>query len=264
MGRYSFSTLKFSRSWLELLALGLWGALLLKYYFSGQLYLLIHPNYFFLVLGAGILLTGLVLLRGFWLLQSKGKSAPAAAEKHVNILPTMLASAILLLSAVSGFLIPPKVLASQAALQRGVADTLPLTKTQASSFRSTQAPEERTLLDWVRTLNAYPEPDAYLGQRAQVQGFVIHPAELGDDYLLLARFILTCCAVDAYPVALPIKLPESRANYPADTWLKIKAVAIAENLPRLNEPGTERQLVLEATEIEVLPTPSDPYAFNDL
>ncbi|MEL6927254.1 MAG: TIGR03943 family protein, partial [Cyanobacteria bacterium J06600_6] len=43
-------------SWLEGLGLLAWGTLLLKYTFTGQYKLLIHPNYFSLVLGSGVVL----------------------------------------------------------------------------------------------------------------------------------------------------------------------------------------------------------------
>ncbi|HZG37074.1 MAG TPA: TIGR03943 family protein, partial [Nodosilinea sp.] len=45
--------------------------------------------------------------------------------------------------------------------------------------------EDRTIVDWVRTLNVYPEPDAY-------------------------------------PVGLPVELPASTPRPAPDTWLEIE------------------------------------------
>jgi uncharacterized repeat protein (TIGR03943 family) len=122
------------------------------------------------------------------------------------------------------------------------------------------------LIEWVRTLNVYPEPDAYNGQKAKITGFVVHLPGLPDNYLYLSRFILTCCAVDAYPVGIPIKLPQPRSNYPPDTWLEIEGEMITEILPSINinkseNETTKRQLVLNASALKPIPTPKNPYEY---
>ncbi len=251
---------------LDILALIGWGALLLKYSFNGQLRLLIHPNYFLLVTITGICL---VLLGTFkiwtWLNTIRQKSYSGSLQ-HISLVPPAVSSGLLILAALAGIIITPSPLTSQMALQRGISESLPLTRIQAQSFGATVKPEEKTLIQWVRTLNAYPEPDAYKGQKAKVTGFVVHLPGLPDNYLLISRFILTCCAVDAYPVGLPVKLPKSRQNYPADSWLEIEGEMITETLPV--EPqqmslygANRRQLVIQAENIKPIPTPEDPYGY---
>ncbi|MEB3174987.1 MAG: TIGR03943 family protein, partial [Cyanobacteriota bacterium] len=147
-----------------------------------------------------------------------------------------------------------------------ISNTLPATQLQTVSFASQVKPEDRSLVDWIRTLNAYPEPDAYQGQSAKVTGFVVYPPELGDNYLLLSRFILTCCAVDVYPVALPVKLAGPRGQYPQDSWLEVQGRMITETLPinsqtQQTQNREKRQLVLEAQTIKPIPTPADPYSY---
>jgi uncharacterized repeat protein (TIGR03943 family) len=172
----------------------------------------------------------------------------------------------LAIAAILGLLIPPTILTSQTALQRGVAESLPLTQSQIQAFRTQTNPEERSLIDWVRTLNAYPEPDAYAGQKAKVSGFVMHLPELPDNYLFLARFIITCCAVDAYPIGIPVQLESNRNAYEPDTWLEVEGEMMPEILPAVSANGTEaspgkRQLVLVAKSVEKIPTPADPYDY---
>lgn len=155
---------------------------------------------------------------------------------------------------------------SQMALQRGISESLPVTQTQTQEFRASIKPEERSLIDWIRTLNAYPEPDAYQGQRAKVTGFVIHSPILPDNYIFLSRFILTCCAVDAYPVGLPVRLEGDRSQYPPDTWLEIEGEMMTETLAVDTQtmektPTQKRQLVLGAQSIKTIPTPDDPYGY---
>jgi uncharacterized repeat protein (TIGR03943 family) len=249
---------------LDIIALLAWGILLLKYAVTGQLRLLIHPNYFSLVILTGIILIilGLVRLAQFLAVKPSNRDN----LQHITLFPPGWASSLLIVTAIFGLMIPPQILTSQAAIQRGMTESLPVTRAQPQAFRTTTKPEERSLIDWVRTLNAYPEPDAYNGQRARVKGFVVHLPQLPDDYLMISRFVITCCAVDAYPVGIPVRLPQSRANYPPDTWLEIEGEMATEvlalNRQTLMETESgKRQLVLIADNIEIIPTPADPYAY---
>ena len=249
--------------WLDVLALLAWGILLLKYVITSQIKLLIHPNYIGLVLVTGIILLVLAIIKGLQILRSNVNRDNL--PEHITLFAPGFSVALLLIVAVLGLLIPPRVLSSQAALQRGVTNTLPLTRFQPQSFRTSTKPEERSLFDWVRTLNVYPEPDAYTGQPANVKGFIIHLPEFPDNYIFLARFVVTCCAVDAYPIGIPVQLEDSRANYPQDKWLIVKGTMNTATLAAIgntDQSGQEkRQLVLVAKTIEEIPTPSDPYDY---
>ncbi|MFN7658715.1 MAG: TIGR03943 family protein, partial [Dolichospermum sp.] len=46
--------------WLDVVAIAAWGILMLKYWLTGKLYLLIHPDYFWLAIvgGIGLLIVG--------------------------------------------------------------------------------------------------------------------------------------------------------------------------------------------------------------
>ena len=261
-GSYTQNPKKSVSSWLEGLALLAWGVLLLKYSFTGQYKLLIHPNYYGLVLSSGIVLLVLGIIKVKSILNH---SLPNHGE-HITLFPPGLGNGLLLIVAIAGLLIPPKVLTSQTAIKRGVGD-LPLTTIQPQAFRTTSKPEERSLIEWIRTINAYPEPDAYSGQPANITGFVLHLSELPDNYIMLSRFVITCCAVDAYPIGIPVKLDSSRSNYPVDSWLTVAGVAIAETLPIKDRIETntiieKRSVAIEARSIETIPTPADPYSYR--
>jgi putative membrane protein len=249
--------------WLDVIALLAWGGLLLRYWITGQLRLLIHPNYFWLVFVTGIVLLILGVLRGRQIWANKEQTD---VLQHITLFAPGVGSGILVATALAGFLIAPTVLTSQTALQRGVSESLPTGRSQPQSFGTTTKPEARSLIDWIRTLNAYPEPDAYAGQTAKVTGFVVHLSQLPDNYLLISRFILTCCAVDAYPVGLPVKLKSSRNAYPPDTWLEIEGDMTVEmlsfNEQNMQETSAQkRQLVINAKSLKSIPTPSDPYSY---
>ncbi|MBV9387401.1 MAG: TIGR03943 family protein [Chroococcidiopsidaceae cyanobacterium CP_BM_ER_R8_30] len=245
-------TQTFLLPWLDVLAIASWGILLLKYWLNGKLGLLIHPDYFWLVT-----LTALVMLTicGLQVRELRRRRSCASRVAHLTLFPPGLSSSILLLTALLGLVFTPHIFTSQIALQRGVTDTVAMTRAQPQAFRSSRPPEERTLVDWVRMLNVYPEPDEYTGQKVNVQGFVIHPPELPPNLLMLSRFVITCCAADAYPVGLPVKLDQTSKAYPSDSWLEVQGQMITENL------AGKRQLTIQASSIRQITEPKNPYDY---
>jgi uncharacterized repeat protein (TIGR03943 family) len=245
------------RPWLDVAAIGLLGMLLLQYWVSGKLNLLIHPNYHLLTLAAAMFLLGLAGWQGWgtWL---RRNSVRPTAVAHTMLLPSGWSSGILIGVAIVGFLVTPRAFASQTALQRGVTDSLTTTtQVKPQAFKGVVRPETRSLLEWVRTLQVYPEPDAYAGQPVKIQGFAVHPPQLPNQYFLLTQFTITCCAADAYPVSLPIKLRQGdRQSYPIDQWFEVTGSVISEVLAEGN-----RQVVIDATDIRPITQPANPYGY---
>lgn len=252
---------------LDILAVCAWGILLLKYWLTGYLNRLIHPNYFGLVVVTGILLLLAGTIKGLQLFLAVRQQASATSRRkskftptvsvpqHITLFPPGWSSGLLLGSAILGLLITPQVFTSQTAMQRGLNEFTTLTRSQPQSFRSNIRPEDRSIIDWVKTLNVYPEPDAYTGQKVKVQGFVVHPSDLSPQYLLISRFVITCCAADAYPVGLPVKLAQDRKAYSVDSWLEVEGRMITETL------NGKRQLTIDATSLKNIPVPNNPYYY---
>ncbi|MCC5638928.1 TIGR03943 family protein [Nostoc sp. CHAB 5844] len=240
--------------WLDVLAITAWGILMLKYWLTGKLNLLIHPNYFGLVVvaGVGLIIVGLFKMQELW---QRRRRDIVPNVQHMTLFPPGWGGALLLSAAILGFIFTPQVFASDKALNRGVTDLLGTSRIKPQAFRASIRPEERSLVDWVRTLNVYPEPDAYTGQKAKVQGFVIRPPDLSKEYVFLARFVLSCCAADAYPVGLPVKLPASQEQYTPDTWLEVEGQMSTDNL------SGKRQLTIVANSVKKIPQPQNPYSY---
>lgn len=244
---------------IDLLILLLWGLMLGRYWLTGKLALLLHPDYMWLSNSAAVVLLGLSLMRGWQLWQQLNPKArrlsPVPSDTHLTLLPRRISSGLLLAVAVFGLIYTPRPFTSQTALQRGVADTLTMTRSHPQRFTLNTAPEARTIIDWVRTLNVYPEPDAYTGKKADVTGFVIQPPGWPENYVLISRFVLTCCAADAYPVGLPVRLPPGQARPKADTWLAVQGQMVTDTL------DNKRQLVIDASQLKAIPEPKNPYEY---
>jgi uncharacterized repeat protein (TIGR03943 family) len=250
---------------LDLLALSAWSAMLFRYWFGGLLLLLLHPDYAWLSNLAAIVLVILVLLLIYqrWFRRRAASSDAArasanAAAAHTTLLPPNLSSALLLAVAVFGLIYTPQAFSSETASQRGAAETMTLTRAQPQRFARAAAPEDRTLIDWMRLINVYPEPDAYAGEAVDLSGFVMHPAGWPDDYLMVSRFVLTCCAADAYPVGLPVKLEglsEKRSAYPVDSWVQVQGQMASSTV------DGRRQLAIAPTSLEKIKPPKNPYEY---
>jgi uncharacterized repeat protein (TIGR03943 family) len=186
---------------------------------------------------------------------SKRRQSYTNNQQHVTLIKPSLSSSLLLIVAIIALFINPRPFTSEKAIHRGVIDNIADARTIPQSFRASNRPEERTLVEWVRTISAYPEPDAYKGQKVKLTGFVVHAPDQPDNMFLITRFVITCCAADVYPVSLPVKIAESRANYPPDKWLQIEGQADVD----INNGN--RQVVIVASNITAIAEPKNPYDY---
>ncbi|MCU0524909.1 MAG: TIGR03943 family protein [Elainella sp. Prado103] len=250
------------QAFLDMAAILAWGVLLLQYWLTGKIKLLLHPNYIWLAYSAGFFLIGLTIVKLVQLslvlkarLRQTNQPFPITAP-HLSLFPPTWSSLLLVVIALFGLQFVPQPFSSQMALDRGVTETLTMTRSQPQAFRGATKPENRTLIEWIRLLNVYPEPDAYTGQKVNVEGFAIHLPDIPETYVGIARFVITCCAADAYPVGLPVKLPAGdRSAYKPDQWFRIEGEMITETL------ADKRQLVINAKTLTPIPTPANPYEF---
>jgi uncharacterized repeat protein (TIGR03943 family) len=254
MSRISWRVLN---SWLDVVAIAAWGAVLMKLWLSGQMLLLIHPNYKWLTIAAGFALLFVSLVKGWFVWRaSRIPNRQLPPMQHLSLFPPGWSSALLLVVAIAGLILTPRPFASQTAFDRGVTDSITLTRVRPQSFTASTRTEDKSLIDWIRTLQVYPEPDAYTGQKVKVQGFVLHPPNLSAQYFMITRFVITCCAADVYPVSLPVKVTTGDRNaYKVDSWLEVEGQMITETL------DGKRQLTIQAGNLKPIPEPKNPYDY---
>jgi uncharacterized repeat protein (TIGR03943 family) len=244
-------------AWVDVAAIGAWGILLLEYWVNGKLSLLIHPSYNPLSVIAGFLLLTIAAYRALTLIQQNKSRQPLPTMQHLSLLPNGMGSVLLLGVALMAMVITPQPFTSQTAIQRGVGDVITNTQVKPQSFQVQMKPEDRTLIDWMRTLQVMPEPDNYVGQKVKVQGFVVYADNFSPQYFRITRFIITCCAADAYPVSLPVKLTTGdRTQYKPDSWFEVEGSIIVETI------ADQRQIVIQAQQpLKSIPQPARPYDY---
>lgn len=109
-----------------------------------------------------------------------------------------------------------------------------------------------TVKDWALILRQNPDP-ADFPDTIEVTGFVL-PSPDDDDVFYVARFTVTCCAVDAQPVGVPVHLPGWQERFEADDWVTANG--------RLgDDPAGGAAPVLLPDGVEPTDQPEQPYVF---
>ncbi len=118
----------------------------------------------------------------------------------------------------------------------------------------TRSPLDRNILDWLREFDRASTPAQFNGTAVDVVGFVyrepIHP----HDGFMLARFTMSCCVADAFPIGMPIVAPEAD-DYAAGQWLRVQGQLKASAF------GGDFLPVVLADAIEVVDEPRQPYLY---
>lgn len=123
---------------------------------------------------------------------------------------------------VAGFFLPAQSLSSQTASQRATSlNTVTLSGELTASSLFSFGSDKYDIGDWIRRINADPNLSNYVGKKVNVTGFVFKPNEYPEDVFLASRFLVSCCAVDARPVGLPVRLEGWEKDFKSDEWLNI-------------------------------------------
>jgi uncharacterized repeat protein (TIGR03943 family) len=108
-----------------------------------------------------------------------------------------------------------------------------------------------TIKDWSAALNS-PNVDQVLGKRAKIAGFVGSTGDL-DAFprFELARYQLTCCAVEARPITVYVLANNiDRSLVISGNWLEIEGVF---------QRTADGHFALSPSSIKQIPEPENPY-----
>jgi putative membrane protein len=195
---------------------------------------------------------------------------PKAAEIDT---PAILRALVLLVPVLYFMAMPDVMLGNQAFKKRFIGTNTGAIGRQAPSVPSSQGsetdsdaaapteeleatreekPQERTILE------IFLQPSLYEGQRVVVTGMMLHDEQLephfGGRDSALYRFLMTCCAADALPLAIALDsdLADAFAN---DQWVKVDGIF---DLQQIN--GKPVPIILKP-QIEPVEAPAVPYLF---
>jgi uncharacterized repeat protein (TIGR03943 family) len=100
------------------------------------------------------------------------------------------------------------------------------------------------------------DADQLAGRPITLTGFVVDDDEFAADGFVLTRFMIACCAADAYVLQIAIR---PTASLPEDTWVQVTGTWVEPPGGTYPAAGTF-MIELTPTSVEVLPAaPDDPY-----
>lgn len=246
---------------LQILILAALGAFLLYKIWSGTLYWYINQRFAFLTLLASLGLLAMAQVSFTALRQKREADHDHEHDPHdhehdhpagrLPVWPLVIVALPILI----GLIIPAKPLGATAVANRGVNTSAPLVA--SGSTRATtldMAPEERNVLDWVRAFNYSSDPQTFVGQPADVIGFVYHDRRLTGTQFLTGRFAVSCCVADAMAIGVVTEWRDSTA-LADNSWVRVRGTIKVAQVE-----GKPIPLII-AKSVEPTPTPELPYLF---
>ncbi|MDQ0745443.1 putative membrane protein [Clavibacter sp. B3I6] len=239
---------------------------------TGQLGLYIHPRYF--------VFTGIMAVIGLVATVAGFALRPAdAAEEHDHD-PLGLAAAapatrsaerrrlrarvgrlavagVVTITVVAVLVLPPRTLTSSTVTQRAL---------NSSTVASDAAPDEELLgtsdfstlgvKDWSVLLSQTTDPTFFTSKSVDVTGFVSADPDDPEDVFYVTRFVVTCCAVDAQPVGVPVYQPGWASTLEVDEWVRVTGPFASNPSAKSRQP-----LAVMPQGVEQVEQPADPYVY---
>ena len=258
-------------------AISLFNLYVILLYFAGDLTLYIHPRYvlFTLIFNAFSLIacsTGFAVCayRTMSVLSyttadtTTGDSPGGTSHEPSNETPlvqritwrpsfTFLVAALLLGVA---YLLPASPLSSGTAHQR--ADNLntgaasPLSPSAGQASKTSAPVGAIPEFSWEEAAGPNPGRGLQEGTPVDAVGFVFQPEGAPDGTFYVSRFVVTCCAVDARPIGIPVHSPGWQQKFEEDAWVRVRGSFAS-------SPVVGGALIVEPTDLEPTEQPRNPY-----
>lgn len=225
---------------------------------TGQLELYIHPRYtvftvVMAVIGGAASIAAFLVVPG----RSHGHhdddaGLPDRAGWRATV---AVAGSVLLVAAtvVALLVLPPATLTSTTADNRDIADSSALASADTTALVGGDS-TTFTVKDWATLLHQGLGDDFFAGKPAAFSGFLV--ATDDPDVVYVARFLVTCCAVDAQPLAVPVLMPGWQDEFAVDDWVEVTGGFS----PNPDAAATE-PIVLVPESVDEIDRPAQPYVY---
>ena len=223
---------------------------------GSQLVLYIHPRYIIFTaimstLALVLVVAGLVR-RG----RADGDEPTARGWRRALTAVVLLVCAALAVAMVG---LPPATLSSATAQQRDINGS-PVGAPSQSMTDVSSVPAgafaKFTVQDWASLLRQTNDLSFYEGKPVDVIGFVTADTDDSGNVFYVSRFVITCWAVDAQPIGVPVYLENWPNTLHADDWVEATGSFVS------NPSHVSKQsIALRPNSIKTVDRPSDPYLY---
>lgn len=190
---------------------------------DGRLGFYIHPRYNLFTVAMASLAITLLFIAAFTVKKSDDRHEhdhPRRERRRFRPLEVASLGVTLALAATVIFL-PPATLSSATAENRSANEVDVLASgAPVQAGTSNEVFATLTVRDWASLIVQNQNAAFYRGKPVNALG-IVTPLAGSADVFLLTRFVVTCCAVDAQPVSIPVFLPNWRSTLSADTWIRV-------------------------------------------
>jgi len=111
-----------------------------------------------------------------------------------------------------------------------------------------------TVKDWASLLAQVSSPEFFADKSVDVVGFVTADPADPENVYFVSRFIVTCCAVDAQPVGVPVHDPGWRSTLEENDWVHVVGPFTA-----APDASSSTPVVVAPESAEIVDEPADPY-----
>ncbi len=223
---------------------------------TNQLILYIHPRY--IVFTVIMAIIGIALVVGSFLTRHD-HDHDEETPRRLGAVLSVGAAVLTLALAVGLIVVPPATLTTATADQRVInsGSLASGTKTVDSvASAPTGASAKFTVADWASLLRQTSDETFYRNKAADVVGFVSADSGDPDNVFFVSRFVITCCAVDAQPVGVPVYLPNWKNGFASGAWVEV--VGSFDTDP---SASSKQPIALLPTSTKKTTQPSDPYLY---
>ena len=113
-----------------------------------------------------------------------------------------------------------------------------------------------TVADWSSLLRQTSDLSFYAGKPVDVVGFITPDPDDPTNMFYVSRFVVTCCAVDAQPVGVPVFLANWQQDYAVDDWVQLTG-----EFGTNPSTASSQSIALSPDSAAKVETPSEPYLF---
>ncbi len=156
-------------------------------------------------------------------------------------------------------LVPPTALTTTTATQRGInkgaAAQLSAEKLSHASIFAQRDYSRLTIKEWAGLLAQTHDSAFYRGKTVNLTGFVT-PDVADAQVFYVSRFVVTCCAVDAQAVGVPVYAPGWRERYQPNSWVTVTGDFAAHPQQHRQQP-----IVIMPRSVTSTTQPKEPYEY---
>ena len=222
----------------------------------GKLTLYIHPRYVVFT----VVMAVVALLLAVGSLLARPEHDHGDEKPRWYRLPLRAAAvAVALAVAVGLVVVPPATLTQATVDQRTINATTVGSDAQSLDSAAGQpnaAFAHFTVLDWSSLLRQTSDPAFYDGKAVDVTGFIATDADDPDNLFYVSRFVVTCCAVDAQPIGVPVYQPGWKDSFAVGAWVRVTGGFATNPSEQSSQP-----IALVTAITKSVKEPDEPYLF---